>query len=97
MCFSVTNTETLNSAVSKYIPEVNHHCPDTPIILVGTKIELREDPVTLQRLQAYNKAAVNEESVICIKETSIIFFTVLITFIRSKVSSKNKKAKAFSW
>ena len=31
-------------------PEVSHHCPNTPIILVGTKADLREDRDTLERL-----------------------------------------------
>ena len=35
----------------QWLPEVKHHCPDTPILLVGTKLDLREDEVTVQRLK----------------------------------------------
>jgi Ras-related C3 botulinum toxin substrate 1 len=35
----------------EWIPEVMHHAPSTPVILVGTKLDLRDDPVTLQRLK----------------------------------------------
>ncbi|CAD6574909.1 MAG: Rho GTPase protein rac1 [Tremellales sp. Tagirdzhanova-0007] len=35
----------------RWIPEISHHAPDVPLILVGTKLDLREDPVTLQRLK----------------------------------------------
>ncbi|XP_053393131.1 ras-related C3 botulinum toxin substrate 1-like isoform X3 [Mercenaria mercenaria] len=26
-----------------WYPEITHHCPDTPIVLVGTKMDLRDD------------------------------------------------------
>ncbi|CAG2205800.1 RAC2 [Mytilus edulis] len=26
-----------------WIPEVRHHCPSTPIVLVGTKVDMRQD------------------------------------------------------
>lgn len=29
----------------QWIPEIKHHCPDTPIVLVGTKMDLRDSYV----------------------------------------------------
>ncbi len=30
---------------------MNHHCPQTPIILVGTKLDLRDDKETVEKLK----------------------------------------------
>lgn len=35
----------------QWFPEVSHHCPNTPIILVGTKLDLREDKETIDKLK----------------------------------------------
>jgi len=35
---------------TKWHPEVKHHCPNTPFLLVGTKLDLRDDQETLTRL-----------------------------------------------
>lgn len=35
----------------QWYPEVRHHCPNTPIILVGTKLDLRDDRETLDKLK----------------------------------------------
>ena len=35
----------------QWYPEVTHYCPQKPIILVGTKLDLREDKETLQVLR----------------------------------------------
>ena len=32
------------------MPEISHHCPGVPFVLVGNKIDLRDDPETVQRL-----------------------------------------------
>lgn len=35
----------------QWYPEVRHHCPHTPILLVGTKLDLRDDKDTIERLR----------------------------------------------
>jgi len=42
VCFSLTEPNTLESVRTKWNPEVIHCCPNTPIILVGTKSDLRD-------------------------------------------------------
>lgn len=39
------------SGYFQWYPEVSHHCPNTPIILVGTKLDLREDRETVEKLK----------------------------------------------
>jgi len=36
---------------SKWYPEISHHAPATSIVLVGTKLDLREDPATIEKLR----------------------------------------------
>ena len=36
---------------TQWYPEVSHHCPNTPVILVGTKLDLRDDEDTIKKLK----------------------------------------------
>nr|WEL12737.1 Ras-related C3 botulinum toxin substrate 1A [Halisarca dujardinii] len=56
MVFSVVSPASFENIKAKWYPEVSHHCPGTPIILVGSKMDLREDKETLQDLKFKNKA-----------------------------------------
>ena len=38
----------------QWYPEVLHHCPDTPVVLVGTKVDIREENVTTMSEQTEN-------------------------------------------
>lgn len=35
ICFSVASPSSFENVTSKWYPEIKHHCPDAPIILVG--------------------------------------------------------------
>lgn len=37
---------------------MSHHCPNTPIILVGTKLDLREDKETIEKLKERKTAPI---------------------------------------
>lgn len=43
LCFSVSSRSSFENIVSKWYPEIRHHCPNVPIVLIGTKIDLREE------------------------------------------------------
>jgi Ras-related C3 botulinum toxin substrate 1 len=51
ICFSLVNPASFENVRAKWYPEVSHHCPNTPIILVGTKMDMRDDPDTVDALK----------------------------------------------
>lgn len=34
----------------QWVPEITHHCPKTPFLLVGTQVDLRDDAGTVEKL-----------------------------------------------
>lgn len=51
LCFSVISPSSFENIKSKWYPEISHHCPEANTLLVGTKIDLREDKETLDNLK----------------------------------------------
>ena len=43
VCFSVVNRLSFEHVKTRWSPEANHRCPKTPVILVGTKVDLRNE------------------------------------------------------
>eukprot|EP01084_Bolivina_argentea_P250327 419358_1 len=43
VCFSVTSRSSFENCRTTWIPEIKHHVPNASFLLVGTKIDLRED------------------------------------------------------
>jgi GTPase SAR1 family protein len=47
--------------IDQWYPEVSHHCPGVPIVLVGTKIDLRDDKDTVAKLNDKKQSPVTFE------------------------------------
>lgn len=43
VCFSVASRSSFENVTQKWTPEVRHFGPDVPILLLGTKTDLRND------------------------------------------------------
>ena len=50
IAFSVIYQPTFENVREKWVPEIAHHCPSVPFILVGTQIDLRNDSYTVSTL-----------------------------------------------
>ncbi|KAF0984149.1 hypothetical protein FDP41_007326 [Naegleria fowleri] len=62
LCFSVISKASLLNVATKWVPEVRHHCPDCPILLIATKTDLRKDPVhTKSMLMKHNEKPITKE------------------------------------
>ena len=48
----------LSSSLQWY-PEVSHHCPNTPVILVGTQLDLQDDQETIEKLRERKLAPIS--------------------------------------
>ncbi|CAG9136922.1 unnamed protein product [Plutella xylostella] len=61
MCFSVDSPDSLENIPEKWTPEVKHFCPSVPIILVGNKKDLRNDPATINELRKMKQEPVKPQ------------------------------------
>ena len=61
ICFSVISKVSKDNVKAKWHPEINYHCPGTPVVLVGTKADLRDDPQTQKQLSEKNMKMVSAD------------------------------------
>jgi len=67
VCFAVSNKDSFNNVKSKWIPEIRHHCPGIPFILVGTKSDLRKNNKTDEMIS-------EEEGVAMAKDVGAVIY-----------------------
>ena len=51
----------LKNIHTKWIPEIQHHCVDTPFLLVGTKSDIIDDTTMINKLKKRGNIIVNSE------------------------------------
>jgi len=51
VCFSLVSPPSYENVRTKWHPEIAHHAPSTSILLVGTKLDLRDDLATIEKLR----------------------------------------------
>jgi len=56
--FAVSEPVQLHHVIDKWSPEVQHFCPGIPVLLVGNKTDLRDDPATIEALAKNGEAPV---------------------------------------
>jgi len=62
VCFSVISSSSFENVKTKWVPEIQHHAPNVPILLVGTKSDLRKDDNTIKQLNSRSQSMVTVEA-----------------------------------
>ncbi|GAM38973.1 Rho GTPase [Talaromyces pinophilus] len=63
ICFAVDSPDSLDNVQEKWISEVLHFCQGLPIILVGCKVDLRDDQKTIDELNKTSQRPVTFDQV----------------------------------
>lgn len=63
MCFSVVVPNSFYNTVHKWLPEMQRYSPDSPVILVGTQSDLRNDVKVLIELDKYGERPVEQDQI----------------------------------
>ncbi|KAH0608357.1 uncharacterized protein H6S33_001491 [Morchella sextelata] len=59
ICFSVNSPPSFENVKEKWLPEVRHHCPGVPCLIVGTQVDLRDDPGVIEKLAKQRQAPIS--------------------------------------
>ena len=69
LCYSVISNSSFVNVPAKWAPEVRSYCRNAPLLLAGTKIDLRDDPETLGRLSNHGMIPITyKQGLSCAKE-----------------------------
>ncbi|ODV96158.1 hypothetical protein PACTADRAFT_40355 [Pachysolen tannophilus NRRL Y-2460] len=61
VCFSVIAPSSFENVREKWFPEVHHHCPGVPCLIVGTQVDLRNDMAILERLRKQSQHPISAQ------------------------------------
>eukprot|EP00485_Elphidium_margaritaceum_P004927 CAMPEP_0202690468 /NCGR_PEP_ID=MMETSP1385-20130828/5440_1 /ASSEMBLY_ACC=CAM_ASM_000861 /TAXON_ID=933848 /ORGANISM="Elphidium margaritaceum" /LENGTH=191 /DNA_ID=CAMNT_0049345733 /DNA_START=30 /DNA_END=605 /DNA_ORIENTATION=+ len=105
VCYSVASPASFDNITLKWIPEITHHCPDTPFIVVGMKTDLRTDKEVQNKVskilnetdgkalaKQVNAHSYKECSALCQQGLFDLFDDAIRTAIKRRYG-KNKKSR----
>jgi len=61
LCFSLVQPNSFLNLKNRWFPELKEYCPSTPILLVGTKLDLTTDDATMRALARVNLAPISKD------------------------------------
>jgi small GTP-binding protein len=99
ICYSIIDPKSLQSVQDRWVPEISTHCPGVPIILVGTKLDLRSKPeqtglVTIQDAEKMAKQIDAVTLIECSALTQEKLADVFQQTIRAVINPSKLKADA---
>ena len=69
LCFSIISPASFENINSKWYPEIQHHAPNVPKVLVGTKSDLRGDQAVTNSLAKKGLAMISREQAVAMAQT----------------------------
>lgn len=107
VCYSIISPSSFQNVKQKWVPEITHHAPGVPFLLVATKLDLRTNTEALEQLKAKGLSPVTEdegkqlrqtlgavEFIECSALTQAGLKAVFDSAIRCVLAAKESKAKA---
>lgn len=61
VCFSIVSPPSFENIKEKWVPEILHHNPKTPFLLVGTQSDLRDDAGHIEKLSKQKQRPITTE------------------------------------
>jgi small GTP-binding protein len=68
ICFAVDNPSSFENVKEMWYPEIHHHCPDVPKLLISTKEDRRNDPEIIKKMKERQMNFVGEKEAISMQE-----------------------------
>ena len=61
MCFSLFDKASYDNVMLKWYPEIQHYLPNRPIILVGTKLDLRQNKELIETMLSRRQSPITSQ------------------------------------
>jgi len=62
ICFSLVSPSSFENVKTKWLPEIAHYCPKVPFLLVGTKLDLRENQDVINELKERQQTPITQSA-----------------------------------